>query len=479
MTTGWTRALDEAGVVRLAELLALKLRSGDVVALSGELGAGKTTFARALIGALLPGDAPEVPSPTFSLQQSYVTPRMTIAHFDFYRLSGAEEARELGFEEAAQEGAVVVEWPERAPGLLPESRFEIALVETADPGTRQVTVRGLGAAAARAQRIGEVMAFLGGQADWTGARVIYLQGDASTRGYARLAKGDRTALLMDAPRQPDGPPIRHGKPYSQIAHLAEDMVRAFSGIGTSLRAAGLSVPEILAEDLSKGLMLVEDLGDTLYSASVAAGALPQEELWRGAVDALLALRKVPAPERLPLRDGGAHQLPTYDRGALEIEVELLVDWYWPACSISRTRSGAPPPTTSSRCCRMRASIRPRRWRRRSSRTTALLPGRPTPASTRRNSPLPTMRWAPSATPRSSAFSCAWRGATASHNISRICRESGGIWSAICAMSRYRRSPHGTGGTFRPPRATGNSPPERGRAWNGGRKWPARSRPPWC
>jgi N-acetylmuramate 1-kinase len=330
MMTGWTRALDEAGVVRLAELLALKLRSGDVVALSGELGAGKTTFARALIGALLPGDAPEVPSPTFSLQQSYVTPRMTIAHFDFYRLSGAEEARELGFEEAAQEGAVVVEWPERAPGLLPESRFEIALVETADPGTRQVTVRGLGAAAARAQRIGEVMAFLGGQADWTGARVIYLQGDASTRGYARLAKGDRTALLMDAPRQPDGPPIRHGKPYSQIAHLAEDMVRAFSGIGTSLRAAGLSVPEILAEDLSKGLMLVEDLGDTLYSASVAAGALPQEELWRGAVDALLALRKVPAPERLPLRDGGAHQLPTYDRGALEIEVELLVDWYWPA-----------------------------------------------------------------------------------------------------------------------------------------------------
>jgi hypothetical protein len=127
MMTEWTRALDEAGVMRLAELLALKLRSGDVVALSGELGAGKTTFARALIGALLPGDAPEVPSPTFSLQQSYVTPRMTIAHFDFYRLSGAEEARELGFEEAAQEGAVVVEWPERAPQELPQEHLAVRL----------------------------------------------------------------------------------------------------------------------------------------------------------------------------------------------------------------------------------------------------------------------------------------------------------------------------------------------------------------
>ena len=96
---------------------------------------------------------------------------------------------------------------------------------------------------------------------------------------------------MDAPRQPDGPPIRDGKPYSQIAHLAEDMVRPFSAIATSLRAAGLSAPEILAEDLGKGLLLVEDLGDRLYSAEVARGALPQEELWRAAVDALVALRK--------------------------------------------------------------------------------------------------------------------------------------------------------------------------------------------
>jgi tRNA threonylcarbamoyl adenosine modification protein YjeE len=328
MTTEWTGALDENGVVRLAELLALKLRPGDAIALSGELGAGKTTFARALIGALLPGNAPEVPSPTFSLQQAYTTARMSISHFDFYRLSGPDEARELGFEDA--EGAVIVEWPERAAGLLPQSRFEIGLAETADKGVRRVTLRGVGAVAARAQRVGEVMTFLQAQPAWHGASVTYLQGDASTRSYARLAKNGRTALLMDAPRQPDGPPIREGKPYSRIAHLAEDMVRAFSGIGAALRAAGLSVPQTLAEDLDKGLMLVEDLGETLYSTGVTQGALPREELWRAAVDALVHLRTVPVPERLLLRDGSSHVLPTYDRGALEIEVELLIDWYWPA-----------------------------------------------------------------------------------------------------------------------------------------------------
>ena len=92
MTMEWTRDLDEAGVVRLAELLALKIRPGDVIALSGELGAGKTTLARALISAALCGGDAEVPSPTFSLQQSYTSRRLTISHYDFYRLSSAAEA---------------------------------------------------------------------------------------------------------------------------------------------------------------------------------------------------------------------------------------------------------------------------------------------------------------------------------------------------------------------------------------------------
>src|SRR5262245_25075995 len=264
MISEWTRELDEAGVVRLAELLALKLYPGDVVALTGELGAGKTTFARALIGAVLQHAGAEIPSPTFSLRQSYAGTRLRIDHFDFYRLSGADEARELGFEDAVEDGVAVVEWPERVTALLPPSRFEVSLAETKDPAVRRVTMRGLNEARARAGRVAQVMGFLDAQPAWAGATVAYLQGDASTRSYARLSRNGRTALLMDAPRQPDGPPIRDGKPYSQIACLAEDMARAFMAVARPLRAAGLSAPEVLAHDLAHGLLLVEDLGDRLF-----------------------------------------------------------------------------------------------------------------------------------------------------------------------------------------------------------------------
>jgi tRNA threonylcarbamoyl adenosine modification protein YjeE len=324
----WTCELNEAGTVRLAELIALKIRVGDAIALFGDLGAGKTTLARALIGALLGETAPEVPSPTFALQQTYATPRLTVSHFDFYRLSGADEARELGFEEALQSGAVIVEWPERAASLLPDDRIEIHLAETAAPDRRLVTVRGLGTAAQRASRIGELMAFLDAAPAWAGARIAYLQGDASARAYARLLHGSRSALLMDAPRQPDGPPIRDGKSYSQIACLAEDMVRPFVAIGGVLRASGLSAPEVLGADLDAGLLLVEDLDDRLFGREIAAGA-PQAELWRAAVDALVRLRGVPVQRQLALSDGSSYALPRRDRAAFEIEIDLLLDWLWP------------------------------------------------------------------------------------------------------------------------------------------------------
>jgi len=99
-------------------------------------------------------------------------------------------------------------------------------------------------------------------------------------------------------------------------------------IATQLRGAGLSAPEVPAADLDKGLLLVEDLGDRLFGAELAAGG-SQAELWRTAVDALVALRGVPVPARLPLPDGSAYVLPRRDRAAFEIEIGLLVDWHWP------------------------------------------------------------------------------------------------------------------------------------------------------
>jgi tRNA threonylcarbamoyl adenosine modification protein YjeE len=328
MTSSWQRELDEAGVGRLAELLALRLRVGSLVVLKGELGAGKTTFARALIRALLDADV-EVPSPTFSLQQSYATPRLSVTHFDFYRLGGAADALELGFEDALQRGAVLAEWADRIAALLPEDRYEIELTDTAASGRRRVLMRGLGGLGAEAQRLGAALRLLDQEPQTRPARIRYLQGDASTRTYARLRQADKPMLLMDAPRQADGPPIRDGKSYSRIAHLAEDMVRPFVAIAAVLAGAGLSAPRVLASDLDHGLALVEDLGDRLFAAEVAAGT-PQAELYRSAVDVLVTLRSVPVPSRLPLPDGSSYALPRRDRAAFEIELELLLDWYWPA-----------------------------------------------------------------------------------------------------------------------------------------------------
>lgn len=328
MSTPLRFDLDEGGLERLAQLLALKVRTGDVIALRGDLGAGKTTFARGLIRALLGAENTEVPSPTFALSQTYECQRLRVAHFDMYRLGGPEDAEEIGFEDALARGIAIVEWPERIEPLLPPDRFELSLSEANHPDIRTVTLVALGACTTRLRRLGDLITFLDRQEGWRDAHVAYLQGDASTRAYARLRKDERTAVLMDAPRQPDGPPIRDGKSYSQIAHLAEDM-RPFSAISDALRGARLSAPQIYAEDLGAGFLLIEDLGDRVYGAELAQGA-SQAKLWRAAVDVLLHLRTVPVPAHLNLRDGSTYTLPRRDRAAFEIEIELLLDWYWPA-----------------------------------------------------------------------------------------------------------------------------------------------------
>jgi tRNA threonylcarbamoyladenosine biosynthesis protein TsaE len=124
---------DEAATARLGEAIAGALQPGDMVCLSGPLGAGKSTLARALIRALTNPDE-DVPSPTFTLVQFYEGPRLKVAHFDLYRLTDPDEAYEIGLDEALDEGAALIEWPERLQGRLPADRLdvEIALGEGAE-----------------------------------------------------------------------------------------------------------------------------------------------------------------------------------------------------------------------------------------------------------------------------------------------------------------------------------------------------------
>jgi tRNA threonylcarbamoyladenosine biosynthesis protein TsaE len=120
---------DEAATAALAARVAPLAVAGDVIALRGPLGSGKTTLARAFIRARGAGDE-EVPSPTFTLVEVYAPPQgPVIWHFDLYRLEAPEDAWELGIEEAFAEGISLIEWPERLGALLPAERLDIALAE--------------------------------------------------------------------------------------------------------------------------------------------------------------------------------------------------------------------------------------------------------------------------------------------------------------------------------------------------------------
>ena len=295
---------DLATLRRLAQELAFAVRPGDLIALHGDLGAGKTTFAREVILAMAP-DTPEVPSPTFTLVQSYASPRMAIAHFDLYRLNSPDELDELGLDESLSAGFALVEWPERAAHRLPAERLDITLADCGPAtsggesgGFRTVTLAGSGAWASHLDRLVEIHAFLlaNGLAPER-ADICYLQGDASARRYAipvRARRAITPQILMDLPRQPDGPPIRDGKPYSRVAHLAED-VRAFVAVDGALTTAGFSAPQVFAQDLDHGLLLIEHLGNRVFGTEIGKADV-QAQLWRAAVDVLVGLRRSAPPD---------------------------------------------------------------------------------------------------------------------------------------------------------------------------------------
>ncbi len=129
---------DLAATQALGARIAAGLRIGDAVALEGDLGAGKTTLARAILREL--GVTEDVPSPTFTLVQVYETPKLNVRHYDLYRIEKPEEVNELGLDEALDDGAALIEWPERALAWLPADRLHVAM--SLSNGTRRATISG-------------------------------------------------------------------------------------------------------------------------------------------------------------------------------------------------------------------------------------------------------------------------------------------------------------------------------------------------
>jgi len=323
---------DEQATQRLAVDIANSLQPGDFLTLSGDLGTGKTTFARALIRYLAGDPALEVPSPTFTLIQLYELPPFPLVHTDLYRLSGSAELAELGFDDLPEGAVVIMEWPDRAADVLPPDRLDVALMlaPKLKREFRHGRITGHGSLAPRVERMAATRRFIA-ESGYSGARRMRLKGDASTRSYERLALLDKQVILMNAPRRPDGPPVRGGKSYGEIAHLA-DNVMPFVAIAQGLRQCGLSAPAVHQADLEAGLLILEDLGDEPIVSSNPP--LPVEERYETAVDVLLALHEQRLPTVLPVAPRLEYSIPPYDIDAFLIEAELILDWFLPRFGVA-------------------------------------------------------------------------------------------------------------------------------------------------
>lgn len=330
-----TRRFESAAALEAyAAELSLFARPGMVLLLKGNLGTGKSTFARAFIRALAQGIEFDVPSPTFTLVQTYDETRVPVAHADLYRIGAVQELDELGFDDLMASHVLLVEWPEK---ILGENHPDRLLIELSGAGThRDAALTARGAWEQALARNAAINAFLG-QTRWAKAERRFLEGDASFRRYETLHLGPEAAILMDMPARPDGPPVKHGKPYSAIAHLAED-IRAVIAVNGLLGERGYSAPRAESYDLAQGFAVMEDLGRNVYGGMMREGRDMAEPM-SAAVAVLADMAGRDWPHEVPL-DGQTYRVPSYDIEAQLIEVDLLPSWFWPHLN------GAPIPAAA-------------------------------------------------------------------------------------------------------------------------------------
>ena len=298
---------DPTATDNLARELAPYLAPGDVLALTGHLGAGKSHFARALIVAL-GSQQKHLPSPTFTLIQTYDDTRMPIAHVDFYRLGDPSEADELSLEPFIEHGLSLIEWADNAPHVCPERTLRVN-IEDKDSG-RQITFtsedesweKRFGFFIPELQRPVTEKGRSQFVQDVTGKKgqvISAVSADGSFRSYWRVRDGQKSSILMDAP-----PPM--------------ESVESFVSVAKILRDNNIHAPEVYHADNKKGYALIEDFGDTTFGKAVKDGA-DMLSLYEKAVDVLLHLSPASLPSSLPTQ--------TYE--GWQDYLCLFTDWYMP------------------------------------------------------------------------------------------------------------------------------------------------------
>lgn len=310
---------NEVATNRFGEDFSLALKKGDLITLEGDLGAGKTSLSRAIIRTLADDDDMDVPSPTFTLVQSYDGEKFSVTHADLYRINEPEEIDELGFDEARQNGILLVEWPQKAEGALGKPDFSIFLAH--EGAGRRITVTAEKAAAERLKRSLQIREFLQ-KNNRANFKRRYFTGDASARSYELVYGDNGHEILMNAPEMEM--PDTNGQCYADIAHLAKT-IRQFIGIDRLILENGFIAPKIAAQDLQNGLLITDDLG---RDGIADKNRHPIEKRYIESGRLLAAFHQKDWPSYRQF-DDLTLAIPFYDKDVLKAEVSLLVDWYLP------------------------------------------------------------------------------------------------------------------------------------------------------
>ncbi len=315
----------EAATEEFAKTLALWLRPGYTLHLTGDLGAGKSTLARALIRAVANNTTLEVPSPTFSLVQNYSDLRVPIAHADLYRLSGPNDVAALGLDDLIRDHALIVEWPDRLGGrTFSEHHLALALEGRGD--RRSIKVNPSGKWQSALARNALIERFLKTAGIDQHSR-MFLLGDASSRRYETVPWHGQSALLMDMPERSDHAIVRNGKSYSALVHLADE-IGAVLAINRHLSSMGYSAPEIYHAERASGLAIIELLQGEVHGDMMRRGDDVSEPM-HAAVAVLADMARQAWPRQVATGEGADHTIADFDLEALLYEVDLMPSWFWP------------------------------------------------------------------------------------------------------------------------------------------------------
>ena len=297
----------------LARSISKILVKGDVVALIGEIGSGKTTFSKRLINELTSIQVNEISSPTFNLYSIYNKNGVQVNHYDFYRVEDSEDLSEIDLAESYESGITIIEWADKYINVLKNDYIEVHIREKRYH--REYQVIGRGNFIQRIKNANSLEYFL----EQTNLKINWqenIQGDASKRKYNRLYTEDTTLILMDSSQEKKtANPTKLSTSINDYIHICK-----------YLEKINIRVPKLFYTDTENEYLIEEDFGDLQYSRIVSERNFI--ELYQPAINTLLHITEIDHPHDLEVGDM-TYKIPEYDDMTYLNEIEIFIKFYWP------------------------------------------------------------------------------------------------------------------------------------------------------